>query len=85
MREILLPGAMPGILSGFRITASIALILVVAAEMIGAQHGLGAFVLSAGNLMQTDQLVAGVVMLSILGLLISMALSRIEAWVLRWR
>ncbi|MGE0659160.1 MAG: ABC transporter permease [Reyranellaceae bacterium] len=85
VREILLPGAMPGILSGFRITASIALILVVAAEMIGAQHGLGALILSAGNLMQTDQLVAGVVVLSILGLLISMALGRIESWVLRWR
>jgi len=38
---------------GFRISLSIALILVVAAEMIGAQEGIGAFVLSAGNLMQT--------------------------------
>lgn len=85
VREILLPGAMPGILSGFRISASIALILVVAAEMIGAQHGIGAFILSAGNLMQTDQLLAGVVMLSVLGLLIGVALGRVEAWVLRWR
>jgi ABC-type nitrate/sulfonate/bicarbonate transport system permease component len=83
--EILLPGAMPGILSGFRISASIALILVVAAEMIGAQHGIGAFILSAGNLMQTDQLLAGVVVLSILGLLISFVLGRVETWVLRWR
>lgn len=85
VREILIPGAMPGILAGFRITASIALILVVAAEMIGAQHGIGAFILSAGNLMQTDQLLAGVVVLSILGLLISVALGRAEAWMLRWR
>lgn len=83
--EILLPGAMPGILSGFRISASIALILVVAAEMIGAQRGIGAFILSAGNLMQTDQLLAGVVVLSILGLLISFILGRVETWVLRWR
>ena len=59
--KILLPGAMPGILAGFRISASVALLLVVAAEMIGAQHGIGAFVLAAGNLMQTDQLLAGVV------------------------
>lgn len=83
--EILLPGAMPGILSGFRISASIALILVVAAEMIGAQHGIGAFILSAGNLMRTDQLLAGVVVLSILGLLVSFILGRVETWVLRWR
>jgi ABC-type nitrate/sulfonate/bicarbonate transport system permease component len=83
--KIVLPGAMPGILAGFRITASVALLLVVAAEMIGAQSGIGAFVLTAGNLMQTDQLLAGVVMLSILGLLISWGLGTIERSVLRWR
>lgn len=83
--KVVLPGALPGILAGFRITASIALILLVAAEMIGAQHGIGAFILSAGNLMQTDQLLAGVLMLSVLGLAIGAALTRIEAWVLRWR
>ena len=83
--KILLPGAMPGILSGFRITASIALLLVVAAEMIGAENGIGAFVLSAGNLNLTDHLLAGVTLLSLLGLAIAWLLGRIESWVLRWR
>jgi NitT/TauT family transport system permease protein len=83
--KIVLPGAMPGILAGFRISASVALLLLVAAEMIGAQYGIGAFVLTAGNLMQTDQLLAGVVVLSILGLLISWGLGMIERSVLRWR
>ncbi|MBM3644647.1 MAG: ABC transporter permease [Alphaproteobacteria bacterium] len=85
VRKILLPGAMPGILAGFRITASVALLLLVAAEMIGAEFGIGAFVLQAGNLMQTDHLVAGVALLSILGLLISFGLGHLERWVLRWR
>jgi hypothetical protein len=40
----------------------------VSAEMIGAEFGIGAFVLQAGNLMQTDQLLAGVVILSLFGL-----------------
>ena len=83
--KIILPGAMPGILAGFRISSSIALILVVAAEMIGAEYGIGAFILAAGNLMQTDQLVAGVAMLSILGLAISLVLGRLERRLLRWR
>lgn len=85
VRKIVLPGAMPGILAGFRITASIALILLVAAEMIGAERGVGAFILSAGNLMQTDDLLAGVVVLSLLGLAIALVLQRIERRVLRWR
>ena len=66
VRKVLLPGALPGILSGFRISASIALLLVVAAEMIGADRGIGAFVMQACNLMQTDQLLAGVAVLSML-------------------
>ncbi|HEY0421292.1 MAG TPA: ABC transporter permease, partial [Acetobacteraceae bacterium] len=43
LRKIVLPGAMPAILSGFRITAGTAIILLVAAEMIGAEKGIGAF------------------------------------------
>lgn len=85
VRKIVLPGAMPGILAGFRITTSIALILLVAAEMIGARYGIGAFILAAGNLMQTDQLVAGVALLSILGLIIAFILGYLERWLLRWR
>ncbi len=85
VRKIVLPGALPGILSGFRISASIALILVVAAEMINAQHGIGALVLFAGNLMRTDQLLAGVVVLSVLGLLVAWVLGQLERRLLRWR
>ena len=85
VRKVVLPGALPGILAGFRISVSIALILVVAAEMIGAQEGIGAFVLSAGNLMQTDQLMAGVATLSLLGLAFGLLLSVVERWLLRWR
>lgn len=83
--KVVLPGALPGILSGFRISASIALILVVAAEMINAQYGIGALVLFAGNLMRTDQLLAGVVVLSALGLLIAAVLGWLERRLLRWR
>jgi NitT/TauT family transport system permease protein len=83
--KVIVPGAMPGILAGFRITASIALILVVAAEMIGAEFGIGAYILATGNLMQTDHLLAGVAILSVFGLLVSWALSAIERIVLRWR
>jgi NitT/TauT family transport system permease protein len=83
--KIVLPGAMPGILAGFRISTSIALILVVAAEMIGADRGIGAFVLQAGNLMQTDQLLAGVVVLSIFGLIVARVIGLLEARLLAWR
>ena len=83
--RVIWPGALPSILAGFRITASIALLLVVSAEMIGAEFGIGAFVLQAGNLMQTDQLLAGVVILSLFGLAVGKLISVLEARLLHWR
>lgn len=85
VRKVIIPGALPSILGGFRISASIALLLVVSAEMIGAENGIGAFILQAGNLMQTDQLLAGVIVLSLIGLAIGKILGALEARLLRWR
>ena len=85
LRRVIWPGALPSILAGFRITASVALLLVVSAEMIGAEYGIGAFVLQAGNLMQTDQLLAGVVILSLFGLVVGWLISRLERRLLHWR
>jgi NitT/TauT family transport system permease protein len=83
--NVVVPGMLPSVLAGCRISASIALILVVAAEMIGANVGIGAFVLTAGNLMQTDKLMAGIVAISILGVAIGGAISRLERRLLNWR
>ncbi len=85
VRRVIWPGALPSILAGFRISASVALLLVVSAEMIGADRGIGAFVLQAGNLMQTDQLLAGVVILSLFGLVLGKVINWLEAKLLHWR
>jgi ABC-type nitrate/sulfonate/bicarbonate transport system permease component len=85
VRRVVWPGALPSILAGFRITASVALLLVVSAEMIGAEFGIGAFVLQAGNLMQTDQLLAGVVILSLFGLAVGRLINLLETRLLHWR
>jgi ABC-type nitrate/sulfonate/bicarbonate transport system permease component len=85
VRRVIWPGALPSILAGLRITASVALMLVVSAEMIGAETGIGTFVLQAGNLMQTDQLMAGILMLSLFGLAVGRLISMLEARLLHWR
>jgi NitT/TauT family transport system permease protein len=85
VRKIVLPGALPAILSGFRVTTSIAIVLLVAAEMIGAEEGIGAFVLSAGNLYDIDNLLAGIVVLSVMGLVVAWLIGLAERALLAWR
>lgn len=85
VRKIVLPGAMPGILAGLRISLAIAIILLVAAEMLGAEYGIGAYILEAGALYDLERLFAGVVILSVLGVLVSGVIGAIERRVLNWR
>ena len=85
VRKIVLPGAMPGILSGLRISLAIAIILLVAAEMLGAEYGIGAYILEAGSLYDLERLFAGVVILSVLGVLVSALIGLIERRLLNWR
>lgn len=83
--KIILPGALPGILSGLRISIAIGIILLVAAEMLGAEYGIGAYILQAGSLYDLERLFAGVLMLSLLGILTSWAIGQLEKRLLRWR
>lgn len=83
--KIVLPGAMPGILSGLRISLAIAIIRLVAAEMLGARYGIGAYILEAGSLYDLERHFAGVVILSLLGVLLSGAIGLSERRLLRWR
>ncbi|MYM56838.1 ABC transporter permease [Thalassovita mangrovi] len=85
VRKIVLPGAMPGILSGMRISLAIAIILLVAAEMLGAEYGIGAYILEAGSLYDLERLFAGVVILSLLGVITSGVIGLIERRLLGWR
>jgi len=85
VRKIIIPGALPAILSGFRISAAIAIVLLVAAEMIGAQYGIGAYILTAGAEFAIDKLIAGVALLSVIGLAIAWLIGRAERYFLDWR
>lgn len=85
VRKIVLPGAFPAILSGLRVSISIAIILLVAAEMLGAQYGVGSYILEAGSLYDLEKLFAGVTILSVLGLIVNFVIGQIERYFLSWR
>ncbi len=85
IRKVILPSALPMIFAGLRLGAGTALLLLVAAEMIAVESGIGFLILNAGNIMQTTKLMVGIVVLSLLGVLSHWGLARLERAALPWR
>jgi NitT/TauT family transport system permease protein len=85
IRKVILPSALPMIFAGLRLGAGTALLLLVAAEMIAVESGIGFLVLHAGNIMATTKLMVGIVVLSLLGVLSHWGLSRLERLAIPWR
>jgi NitT/TauT family transport system permease protein len=85
IRKVMLPSALPMVFAGLRLGAGTALLLLVAAEMIAVESGIGFLVLHAGNLMATTKLMGGIVLLSALGLLSNAMLNVLERLVIPWR
>jgi NitT/TauT family transport system permease protein len=85
IRKVILPSALPMIFAGLRLAAGTALLLLVAAEMIAVESGIGFLVLQSGNLMATTKLMVGIVVLSVLGVLSHWGLGWLERAALPWR
>jgi ABC-type nitrate/sulfonate/bicarbonate transport system permease component len=85
IRKVIVPSALPVVFAGLKLGAGTALLLLVAAEMIGAESGIGFLVLQAGNLMETTKLMVGLVILSLLGVLSHWSLNCLERLVVPWR
>ncbi|MEH7254420.1 ABC transporter permease [Neobacillus niacini] len=85
IRKAILPASLPMIFAGLKLAASTSLLLLVAAEMIASDKGVGSMILHYGNLMITSNLMAGVIVLSILGLLFNRGIQWLENKLLPWK
>lgn len=78
-RYVVLPAALPQIMTGLRVALGTALSILVASELLGGDRGLGFIVLDASNFFRTTYVFAGVIMIGIVGL----ASDRGLAWLSR--
>lgn len=85
IRKVMLPSALPMIFAGLKLGAGTSLLLLVAAEMIAANAGIGFLVLHAQNLMETTKLMVGIVLLSVLGVCSHWLLVRLERVAIPWK
>jgi sulfonate transport system permease protein len=85
IRHVVLPGALPSWLVGLRFSLGIAWIVLVAAEQINATSGIGALMVNAQNLLQTDVILVGLLVYSALGLASDRLVRALERRTLSWR
>ncbi|WP_371379535.1 ABC transporter permease [Sporomusa aerivorans] len=83
--NILLPGAMPHIVSGGAVSLVLAFILLTAAEMIGATSGLGWYVKYFSDFADYARVVAGIIVIGAVVLALMTLYQRITGYLLRWR
>jgi len=82
--HIVLPAASPQIFSGARISLSVAVILIVVSEMVGANGGIGYFVRSAERSFAIPEMWSGIIVLGLLGYVLNTLFRLLEARVLAW-
>ncbi|HEY4407289.1 MAG TPA: ABC transporter permease [Xanthobacteraceae bacterium] len=84
-RTIALPGALPFIMTGVKLGAGLALILIAIAEMVGAKSGIGFMIWSAWETFAVAKMYVGLFVIALIGFAISLLLNEIERWVIRWK
>jgi len=84
-RSVTLPSAVPFIVTAVRLGVTRALVGVVVAEFFAANAGLGFYINFSGTTLKTDQVMLGVILLGVLGMILGELVRRLERRFERWR
>ena len=83
-RDVILPGALPAILVGVRFSLGLVWVLLIVAETISAQAGIGYMTMNAREFLQTDVVLVGVLLYALLGKAADLSARGLERHFLRW-
>jgi taurine transport system permease protein len=84
IRHVVLPGALPNILSGLKVVLAIAWTCVISAEMVGANSGLGFRIWTAKEWSDTGQVLVGMLSISLTVLLLDIVFRGVERLLVPW-
>ncbi|WP_415478838.1 ABC transporter permease [Acetobacter syzygii] len=85
IREVILPGALPDLLVGLRFAVGLSWLMLVVAEQINADSGIGHMMMDAEDFLRTDIILVGLVIYGLLGLISDQAVRLVEHRLLAWR
>ena len=84
-KKVIFPSAIPSIVAGARLGVKTSLFSVIAAEMLAAQSGIGYLIQNSSLMLETDRMYAGILTLTIIGLLLNYLLVAGERRATHWR
>jgi NitT/TauT family transport system permease protein len=85
MRWVYLPSATSWVFSSLHNAVGLAFVGAVIGEYLGSARGVGYLILQAEGVFDIDSVIAGILLLTVFALLLDIAVSRVEAWLLRWQ
>jgi sulfonate transport system permease protein len=85
MLRLVLPAAMPNVLLGLRLSISIAWLVLVVAELMGADRGIGYLIQDARSFMRTEVVFIGIILFAAVGKLTDSLVRVLECRLLQWR
>jgi len=85
IRHVILPAALPSIMTGLRIGLGISWMCIVAAELIAAQSGLGYMIEYYRRLIMTEKVVLGMITIGIIGFGMDILFRKLQNVVIPWR
>ena len=84
-QKVILPSAVPTIFTGIRMAGTSSILVLIAAEMVGAKAGLGYLIVNSQMSFLIPDMYAGILTVSVLGLLVNILLVALERHFSRWR
>ena len=84
-RKVIFPSSIPSIVAGARLGVKSSLFSVIAAEMLAAQSGIGYLIQHAQLMLETADMYAGIITLTVVGLFVNYGLVWLERRATRWR
>jgi NitT/TauT family transport system permease protein len=82
--RIVLPAAAPSIMTGVRLGVGVGLIVVISAEFVAAQSGIGFYIWNSWQVLNIDGMFSGLVVVAVFGVLANWALDMVEQWLIPW-
>ncbi len=85
IRQVVIPGAFPAIMTGLRVGLMVAWMCVVAAELIAASSGIGYLIMDARQLSRSDVVLVGMITIGVIGKVMDSLIKRLEGRLITWK